>query len=137
MVSITCLKGSVCLPLAIFFSIWSYEVSLKRIITEFLIAACFASYIIIISFQSPCPVFVDTLLGGYLIVISWIMSSCMFLRIRCLIATKLEKYEGNSLFIFGLATIGGQVLGGSIIFASVDVFHMFKDKPKCSPDFAC
>lgn len=129
--------SSVCLPIAIFLSIWSYQVKIKRILIEFSIAASFAIYIILISFRSPCPPFSASFLGGYLVVLSWIMSSCMFLRIRCLIATKLEAYGENALFIFGLTTIFGQVLGGTLSFLSVDVYHLFKDKPKCSPDFSC
>jgi hypothetical protein len=125
------------LPVAIFLSIWSYQVKIKRILIEFTLAALFAIYIIVISFQSPCPVFSSSPLGGYLIVVCWIMSSCMFLRIRCLIATKLEASGENALFFFGLATIFGQVLGGTIIFLSVDVYHLFKDKPKCSLGFSC
>ncbi len=125
------------MPIAIFLSIWSYQVKIKRILIEFTISTSFAVYIVIISFQSPCPIFSSSPFGGYLIVICWIMSSCMFLRIRCLIATKLESNGENALFNFGMATILGQVLGGIIIFISVDIFQLFKDKPKCSPDFSC
>jgi hypothetical protein len=70
------------LPLAIFLSIWSYKVSTKQISIEFLIATIFSIYIVIVSAYSPCPPLVKHWLGGYLVVLSWIMCSCMYLRIR-------------------------------------------------------
>lgn len=76
-------------------------------------------------------------LGGYLIVACWILTSSMFMRIRCLIATKLEKYGKNMLFLIGCFTILGQVLGGLIIFILVDVLRVLKDKPKCSTEDLC
>lgn len=70
-------------------------------------------------------------------VFCWVMTSCMFIRIRCLIAAKLEKYGKNKLFLLGVFAIIGQLLGGLLIYLLVDVFRLFQDKPKCSPDDYC
>jgi len=129
--------SSVCLPIAIFFSIWSYRVSNRRIIIEFMFTTCFAVYIVVVSALSPCPPFLAYWFGGYLIVISWIMCSCLYLRIRCLIASTLEARGEHTLFIFGCVTIVGQVIGGMLIFLNVDVYPLFKDKPKCSLENFC
>jgi hypothetical protein len=94
-------------------------------------------YIQIVSMMSPCPPFVDSELGGGFIILSWVLTSCMFMRVRCLIATKLEKYGEHVLFKIGIYTIVGQVLGGFLIYLVVDVYRMFDEKPACSPIDFC
>jgi hypothetical protein len=133
------ISGNIFLPISILISIWSYDVSLKRILAEAVIPIVISIYILIISLMSPCPLLVNNKydLGGYLIVLCWVVLSCMFMRTRCLIATKLEKYGKNILFTIGCFTILGQVIGGVIIFLQVEVYRMFKDKPKCVSEKFC
>lgn len=123
---------SACLqPFAIFLSIWSYEVPTKQIIYEFCFNSIFATFILIVSVMSPCPPFINYWFGGILVVFSWVMCTCMSLRIRLLAATSLEKDGQNMLFLLGLATMFGQMVGGSLSFVSIDIYHIFKDKQKC------
>ncbi|CAF0871517.1 unnamed protein product [Brachionus calyciflorus] len=127
------------LTIAVLLSIFSYEVSTKRIILETLIPICLSTYILIMSIFSPCPPFVNAKyrLGGYFMVFCWVMTSCTFIRIRCLIATKLEKYGKQKLLLLGIFAIIGQLSGGLLIYFLVDVFRLFQDKPKCSPEDYC
>jgi len=118
--------------LAILASIWSYKVSVKRISIEFAIAATFSMYICVISILSPCPWLLDSWFGGFLIVISWIFASCIFLRVRCVTAARLEAYGHGVLLNYGLFTIFGQVLGGVLIFFLVNIWQVFNEKPKCA-----
>ncbi|RNA09134.1 riboflavin transporter 2-like [Brachionus plicatilis] len=131
--------SNILLPFSIILSIFSYEVSIQRICLESILPFILAFYIYLISVFSPCPPFVSNKneIGGYLIVICWIVSSLMFMRIRCLIATKLGKYGKNILFKLGCFTILGQVFGGLIIFMMVDYLRLFIDKPKCAPINFC
>ena len=107
---------------------------MKQIIVEFLIIVVFASYIIVVAAYSPCPPLINHWFGGYLIVFSWVLCQCLYLRNRCLIAAQLETYGHNLLFIYGLITLVGQVVGGILIYVNVEVHPLFKDKPKCAPN---
>ena len=118
-------------PIVVFLSIWSYEVSILRIIVEFLIATLIVVYITIISKMSPCPPLLDHWLGPVLAVISWILSQCMYMRIKCLIAIRLEKFGENTLITYGVMNTSGQLLGGLIIFFIVNFSQVFVSKPDC------
>lgn len=56
------------------------------------------------------------------------------MRIRCLIATSLEANGENMLFLNGIFGLLGQITGGIIIFISVDIYHLFEEKERCSVD---
>lgn len=103
--------SNILMPIAILASIWSYKVSVGRIVFEFLIAVVFSIYILIISIMSPCPVLADNDFGRFLIVISWIITGCVFLRVRCVTAARLEEYGHDVLLNYGFVTIIGQILG--------------------------
>jgi len=106
-------------------------VKLSRILVEFSIATFQSIYILIISIKSPCPPF-NNEFGGILIVFSWVFSSCLFIRVRCLTAARLEAHGQHALLIYGLITIIGQIIGGVLIYVLVDVFRLFIDKSKCT-----
>lgn len=71
------------MPIAIFLSIWLYEVSVLQIVLEFSLATGISIYIIILSVMSPCVPFLGPL-GSTLSIISWILAQTMFMRVRCL-----------------------------------------------------
>lgn len=123
------------LPCAIFLSIWSYSVSTRQIVSETSAALLLSLYILLVGIRSPCPPFKEQrpLLGGSLIVLSWILTSCLFTRVRLLIATKLQSSNRkNILLSFGLATLVGQTIGGSIGFVLIDILRLLKEKQPCS-----
>ena len=103
--------SNISLPIAILASIWSYKVSVKRILIEFTISVLFSIYILVISIMSPCPILSNNGFGGFLIVISWIITGCIFLRVRCVTAARLEEYGHGVLLNYGFITIVGQILG--------------------------
>lgn len=131
--------SNILLPFSIIISIFSYQVSIQRIVLEAIVPFVLAFYIYLVSILSPCPPFVNNRfkIGGYIIVFCWIVSCCMFMRIRCLIATRLEKYGKNTLFKLGCFTILGQVFGGLLIYLLVDYLRWFIERPKCSPESFC
>ena len=124
------------LPVAVFFSIWSYEVSQRRIMIEFAFGLIFSLYIVIIAILSPCPPFLNHWLGEAFIVLSWILAECIFTRVKCLIATRLERFGQKVLYYLGLVTLLGQVIGGISIYLLVDIFRLFKHKPDCIFDLS-
>jgi hypothetical protein len=125
------------LPVSVFASIWSFNVSSKRIVIESIIPLVIAVYILITAAFSPCPPLVNHYFGGYLIVLCWIVASCWFMRIRCLVASKLEKYGEKTLFISGCFTLIGQIIGGIVIYIIIDVYRLLKDKDNCTPAEFC
>jgi hypothetical protein len=132
--------GNLFLPIAIFLSIWSYDVSLARILVEFSIAILCSVYIIVASVQSPCPPFVKHWFGSWLIVTSWILGECIFIRLKCIVSSKLEKYKDERLLlILGAVSLCGQMAGGILVYILVDVYRLFKHRPhmdECVFDFS-
>jgi hypothetical protein len=55
--------------------------------------------------MSPYPPLLDTVIGPALTIISWILSQSMFMRCRCLIATRLERFGQKTLLILGVRLI--------------------------------
>ena len=128
------LKGFIFLPIAIFLSIWSYDVSVLQISVEFFIATLFSIYIMVLSVMSPCPPLMDSWTGPALTIISWIMSQGIFMRVRCLIATRLERFGQKVLLILGALTMIGQIFGGLIIYVCVNIYNMLKSRSDCVSD---
>jgi hypothetical protein len=112
-------------------SIWSYDVSLVRICVEFSVGVGFALYMITISVLSPCPPFLDSFVGPFLSVFSWVAVQSLFMRVRCLTAARIERHGQRSLIIIGALTQVGQLFGGCLIFALVNYYSIFKSKPVC------
>lgn len=110
-----------------------------RIMGESVIGISLSVYILIVSILSPCPPLVNDKnnIGGYLIVSCWVLSSCIFMRVRCLIAARLEKHGKNVLFKYGCSTIMGQIVGGLIMYICVDIYSVFKERDDCSLENYC
>ena len=128
-------KGFLFLPISIFLSIWSYEVSIKRILFEFSITLVISAYILILSILSPCPPFLGWV-GSTLAIISWVLAQTLFMRVRCIIATRLERFGGHTLLILGAITQGGQIFGGVLSFLLVNIYEVFEEKPSCVFDYS-
>ena len=116
-------------------SIWSYEVSTIRICIEFGVGFAFTVYIIILSIMSPCPPMLDNFVGSFLAVLSQIVYQCIFMRVKCLIATRLERFGQKYLILIGVCTMSGQLLGGVLIYLIVNVLELFKSTPDCVFDY--
>ena len=104
-------------------------------LVEFSVGLVFTAYIVAIASLSPCPPLLSHWSGSWLIILAWILTECIFIRIRCLVATSLEKHGNNILFIVGIVSTLGQMMGGVIIFVLVDVYRLFKERPECVFDF--
>ena len=116
------------MPVSTFLTIWSYNVSVLRIIAEFTAAFLLSVYIIVMATMSPCPLFMNTWFGSLFIVFAWIMTQLLFMRVRCLIATRLERFGKRALIANGALTMFGQVIGAIVIFLIVNIFKLLKDQ---------
>lgn len=124
------------LPIAVFISIWSYKISISRLSLELAIALLLTIYIIVLSALSPCPFLVKHWFGSLLAVLAWFIAGFIYIRVRCIIATRLEKYGVNIFMTLGMVSLCGQSLGGLSIFLLVDTFRLFQEKPECVFDYA-
>ncbi|CAF0870939.1 unnamed protein product [Rotaria sordida] len=92
---------------------------------------CF--FIFIIAFQSPCPIWADTLHGGIIMIIAWFFSSFVLAYVR--IATgnriKLTWRKQNGLFYFGLCIQIGIIVGALPMYLAVNVYRLFQDRQPC------
>jgi hypothetical protein len=86
--------------------------------------------------MSPCPPLVGTALGSTLSIISWILTQSMFMRVRLLVASRLERFGQKTLLILGSLTMIGQIFGGLIIFVVVNTYELFVSKPDCVFDYS-
>jgi hypothetical protein len=59
----------------------------------------------------------------------------MFMRVRCLIATRLERFGQRFLVLLGVMTMMGQLCGGVLVYVLVNELKLFTDKPDCVDDF--
>lgn len=86
--------------------------------------------------MSPCPPLLDTWIGPTLSVASWVLVQSMYMRIRCLIATRLERFGQKTLLMLGFLTMVGQIFGGLLIFVIVTIYELLIEKPECATDFS-
>lgn len=128
--------GNLMLPIAVFLSIWSYKASSTQIFLEFILGLFFTIYILITSWFSPCPPLVNHWMGTPIIVSCWVFAECIFIRLRCVIAAKLELYGEKTLFTLGIVTLIGQMVGGLLVYILVDIYRIFKQRPDCIFDFS-
>lgn len=126
----------VVLPISIILSIWSYEVSVLQISIEFCLATSFGVYIIVLSCLSPCPPLLDSWIGPFLSVASWVLVQSLYMRVRCLIAARLQRFGQKTLLILGFLTMIGQIFGGLIIFVLINIYEVLISKPECAIDFS-
>ena len=131
------LKGNLILPISIFYTMCSSSISYFRLIFEFLAGLSFTVYIILVSMLSPCPPLLEHWIGQCLIIFSWLIVEFVFMRTRCLVASKLEKIsKENTFLLFGVVTLLGHALGGVFVCIWVDVFRFLKSRPDCILDYS-
>jgi hypothetical protein len=81
--------------------------------------------------MSPCPPMLNSWFGPFLMIFSWILTSCLFMRIRCCVASRLEESGERVLLILGGFTMFGQMIGGILMYVIVSVYNLFTDLPPC------
>jgi riboflavin transporter 2 len=125
--------GTIFMPIFIIASLMVSHPSVIQITIEFMIAVSFSVYILVLSFQSPCPILLNSVFGPILSVLSWYLSSGFFTRVRCLISTRLAQYGEKTLLYSGAMTLVGEIVGGSIMFVLVEHLRLFTEKEPCVP----
>jgi hypothetical protein len=75
-----------------------------------MISLILSAYVIIMGILSPCPLLVDHWIGSFITVLCWFILSFIYLRVRCIVATKLEKHGSMIFLVLGLVSLIGQVI---------------------------
>ena len=87
----------------------------------------------IIAFQSPCPIWADTVHGGIIMIVAWFFSSFLLAYIRFASGNriKLAWRKENGLFYFGLSVQIGVMVGVLPMYLVINVFQLLKDRQPC------
>jgi riboflavin transporter 2 len=92
---------------------------------------CF--YIIIVAFQSPCPIWADTLHGGIIMITAWFISALIlaYVRVSSGNRIKLAWSKRSGLFHFGLSVQMGIIFGVLPMYLVINVYELLKDRQPC------
>jgi riboflavin transporter 2 len=120
-------------PLSVVFSIIRPTLSTCWIIIGSLFGCLICFFIIIIAFQSPCPIWADTLHGGIIMTVAWFISSFILAYVRVASGNriKLAWTKENGLFYFGLSVQMGMIFGVVPMYLIINVYGLLKDRQPC------
>ncbi|XP_035218805.1 solute carrier family 52, riboflavin transporter, member 3-A-like isoform X2 [Stegodyphus dumicola] len=91
------------------------------------------AYIMTIALLSPTPPFVDSALGGSLVVLAWVMVSGIVAYIKTCIASVLRREGGQpALYRCGILTQVGTAVGAIITFSLVQYTTVFHSYSPCT-----
>jgi riboflavin transporter 2 len=92
---------------------------------------CF--FIIMVAFQSPCPIWADTVHGGVVMIMAWFISSFVlgYIRVSSGNRIKLAWKKDNGLFYFGLSVQMGLIFGVVPMYLFINVYGILKDRQPC------
>ncbi|CAF1543927.1 unnamed protein product, partial [Didymodactylos carnosus] len=90
-------------------------------------------YIVIIAFQSPCPIMSDTVHGGIIMIGIWLVSSFILGYIYMASANRIKRSwkRTSGLFWLGVAEQLGTCLGVIPMYLVINTFKLLKDRQPC------
>ncbi|CAF2125116.1 unnamed protein product [Rotaria magnacalcarata] len=91
------------------------------------------AFIIVVAFQSPCPIWADTLHGGIIIIAAWCLSSFILAYVRVASGNriKLAWKKDNGLFYYGLNIQIGMILGVVPMYLLINIYQLLKERQPC------
>nr|XP_039273002.1 solute carrier family 52, riboflavin transporter, member 3-B-like [Styela clava] len=125
--------GAMANPVACFIALF-LPVTSELIIAVFVtITTGFASYLMLLAVESPCPILVDTDGGAILMVISQIMFVFTTSYAKVSIGQILrERGHPKSLVWYGAFTQLGSLIGALIMFPLVNIYYLFTPGDQCT-----
>jgi len=120
-------------PLSSFYAIFRPTISDLSVILGSIFGTLVCLFIIAIAFQSPCPIWADTLHGGILMTCAWFLSSftLAYVRIASGNRIKLAWKKQNGLFYFGLSVQLGIIFGVVPMYLVINVYKLLEDREPC------
>ena len=77
-----------------------------------------------VSFQSPCPPFVNTTRGNILVLILWLSTYVLLEYPRLLIANYVQNHSSSGMFWYGVNVQSGALIGSISAYLSVETFSL-------------
>jgi hypothetical protein len=98
-----------------------------------LIGCLGAMFLLVIAVQSPCPWWVDTFLGAFVVVTIEFLSNVIIAYVRVAIGNQIQVQCSNrkGLFDFGVSGQLGLALGTIPAYLLVDFFSVFIARQPC------
>jgi riboflavin transporter 2 len=120
-------------PLSALYGVFRPTISTCWVIIGSIFGCFVCFFIIIIAFQSPCPIWADTLHGGIFMSGAWFISSFVLAYVRVASGNriKLSWPEESGLFHFGLSVQMGIIFGVVPMYLVINVFGLLKDRQPC------
>ena len=84
-----------------------------------------------VSFQSPCPPFVNTTRGNILVLILWLSTYVLLGYPRLLIANYVRNHSSSGMFWYGVNVQLGALIGSIIAYLSIETFSMLHERKPC------
>lgn len=90
-------------------------------------------FITIISIQSPCPIWADTLHGGIIMIAAWSISSFVlaYARLASGNRIKLSWAKESGLFHFGVSVQVGMLVGALPMYVVINIYELLQDRLPC------
>jgi hypothetical protein len=91
------------------------------------------AFIIFVAFQSPCPIWADTLHGAIVMASAWFVSSFVLAYVRVASGNriKLSWPKESGLFHFGLSVQMGIIFGVVPMYLVINVYGLLQDRQPC------
>ena len=120
-------------PLSAFYGIVRPTLSTFWIVSGSIFGSLVAFFIVFIAFQSPCPIWADTLHGGIIMIIAWFTSSFVLAYVRVASGNriKLAWPKENGLFYFGLSVQMGIIFGVVPMYLVINIYELLQDRQPC------
>ena len=98
-----------------------------------IIGCLVCAFIIVLAFQSPCPIWADTVHGGIIMITAWFLSSFILSYVRIASGNWIKlAYAGeNGLFYYGVSVQMGLVFGSIPMYLVINIFELLQDRSPC------
>lgn len=120
-------------PLSALYGIVRPTIATSWIVLGSIVGSLIAFWIVIIAFQSPCPMWSDTLHGAIIMIIAWFTSSFIlsYVRVASGNRIKLAWPKEDGLFNFGVSVQMGIIFGVLPMYLVINVYEFLQDRQPC------
>ena len=120
-------------PLSALYGVVRPTLSMTWIVLGSLFGSVICAFIIFVAFQSPCPIWADTVQGGIVMIFAWFVSTFTFAYVRIASGNRIKLAWGkdSGLFYFGVSVQMGIVFGVLPMYLLINVFKVLKDREPC------
>ena len=114
-------------PMSAIYALVRPKISITVVILGTVVGYSICIFIITCAYQSPCPIWADTLHGGIIMIIAWLTASFILSYVRIASGNRIKLAWGkeSGLFYYGLCVQMGVVLGVIPMYLIINVYQLF------------